>query len=56
MDSDLEAIIKDKSIVLSQADIKSYMQMILQAVSFVHKHWILHRDIKPNNFLVASTG
>jgi cyclin-dependent kinase 7 len=56
MESDLEAIIKDRSIVLSASDIKAYIQMALQALDFCHTRWVLHRDVKPNNFLLTATG
>eukprot|EP00877_Chromochloris_zofingiensis_P015176 jgi/Chrzof1/9912/Cz04g20170.t1 len=57
MDSDLEAIIKARgSIILSAANIKAYMQMLLKALDFCHTHWVLHRDVKPNNMLVSAKG
>ncbi|GAQ84194.1 cyclin-dependent kinase D-1 [Klebsormidium nitens] len=56
MTSDLEGVIKDRSTVLSPADIKSYMQMALKAIAFCHRKWVLHRDLKPNNFLIATDG
>ena len=42
METDLETIIKDPNIVLSAADIKSYMQMTLKGLAFCHKKWVLH--------------
>lgn len=56
MESDLEMVIKNRATVLSPADIKAYMRMLLQALESVHAKWVLHRDIKPNNFLISSTG
>lgn len=43
MQTDLEAVVLDKSIPLSAADIKSYMRMLLLSVEVCHKHYILHR-------------
>ncbi|GAA0169208.1 non-receptor serine/threonine protein kinase [Lithospermum erythrorhizon] len=56
METDLEAVIRDRNIVLSPADIKSYVQMTLKGLSFCHKKWVLHRDMKPNNLLIGSRG
>lgn len=43
MESDLEAVIRDRNIVLSPADIKSYLQMTLKGLAFCHTKWVLHR-------------
>lgn len=43
MDTDLEVIIKDSSIVLTPANIKAYMLMTLQGLEYLHINWILHR-------------
>ncbi|XXG56899.1 hypothetical protein AAC387_Pa03g4205 [Persea americana] len=56
MESDLEALIRDRNIVLSPADIKSYMQMTLKGLAYCHKKWVLHRDMKPNNLLIGADG
>ena len=32
------------------------MYNILSAVNYLHKHGIVHRDIKPNNILVSKDG
>ncbi|KAH9306915.1 hypothetical protein KI387_011319 [Taxus chinensis] len=56
MESDLETVIKDRNIHLSPADIKSYMQMTLKGLAVCHKKWVLHRDMKPNNLLIAPDG
>lgn len=56
METDLEAVIRDRNIVLSPTDIKSYLQMTLKGLAFCHKKWVLHRDMKPNNLLIGPGG
>jgi cyclin-dependent kinase 7 len=56
MDTDLENVIKDRSLVLSAADIKAYMLGMLNALCHCHENWVVHRDIKPNNFLISRDG
>ncbi|GBG67532.1 hypothetical protein CBR_g663 [Chara braunii] len=56
MESDLEAVIRDRNLVLSPADVKSYLQMTLKGLAQCHKKWVLHRDLKPNNLLISHTG
>jgi hypothetical protein len=56
MDSDLEALIKAKGVVLSPADVKAYVAMMLRGLASCHRHWVLHRDVKPNNMLISRDG
>jgi cyclin-dependent kinase 7 len=56
MDTDLEIIIKDPTIVLTGPNIKAYILQTLLGLEYLHKNWILHRDIKPNNLLINRQG
>uniref|UniRef100_A0A0L8FIA0 Protein kinase domain-containing protein n=1 Tax=Octopus bimaculoides TaxID=37653 RepID=A0A0L8FIA0_OCTBM len=56
METDLEIIIKDSSIVLTPSHIKSYILQTLEGLNYLHAHWILHRDLKPNNLLINDEG
>ncbi|KAJ5899825.1 hypothetical protein N7495_004569 [Penicillium taxi] len=53
---DLEMLIKDGDIHYGAADIKAWMGMLARGVWFCHENFVLHRDIKPNNLLIASDG
>lgn len=53
---DLEQIIKNKKVVFSAGDIKSWMLMTLRGLHHCHVNFILHRDIKPNNLLLSDKG
>lgn len=53
---DLLKLIQDSSIRYTASDIKAWMLMLSRAVYFIHGNHILHRDIKPNNLLIAADG
>jgi cyclin-dependent kinase 7 len=54
---DLEMLIKDQNNVhYTLADIKAWMGMLCRGVWFCHANYVLHRDIKPNNLLIAANG
>ena len=36
---------------LSLVDVKHYMYILLNAVAHLSENGVMHRDIKPNNFL-----
>ncbi|VDN56836.1 unnamed protein product [Dracunculus medinensis] len=56
METDLENIIKDNSIILMPEHIKNITLQMLLGVEYLHAHWVLHRDLKPNNLLMNSSG
>ncbi|KAH9935916.1 CMGC/CDK/CDK7 protein kinase [Epithele typhae] len=56
LETDLELVIKDRSLVFLPADIKSWMAMTFRGLEFCHRNFILHRDLKSNNLLIAADG
>lgn len=53
---DLEVLIKDSSVVFKSSDVKSWLLMTLRGLHHCHRNFILHRDLKPNNLLLAPDG
>jgi len=50
-------LIKDtEGVRYGAADIKAWMGMLSRAIWFCHENFVLHRDIKPNNLLIAADG
>jgi cyclin-dependent kinase 7 len=43
---DMERVIRDKTILLQNHHVKSYMQMLLRGIECCHKHFVLHRGIQ----------
>lgn len=54
--SDLEVLIKDRSLMFTEANLKSWMLMTLRGVHHCHRNFVLHRDLKPSNLLIAPDG
>lgn len=54
--TDLEAVIRDRTILLAPAEVKCCLQMILKGIEACHRKWALHRDLKPSNILIGSDG
>lgn len=56
MDTDMEVLIRDTSILLTAGHIKAYILMTLKGLEYLHASWVLHRDLKPNNLLINKQG
>ncbi len=53
---DLSKLIGDPAVVIAPADVKSIFRMALAGVAALHERGILHRDVKPENFLFTEQG
>jgi cyclin-dependent kinase 7 len=54
--TDLENIIRDKSILLTEAHVKGICQQLLRGMNHLHASNLMHRDIKPANCLLTHRG
>nr|KAF6483586.1 cyclin dependent kinase 20 [Rousettus aegyptiacus] len=54
--SDLAEVVRHAQRPLAQAQVKSYLQMLLKGVAFCHANNIVHRDLKPANLLISASG
>lgn len=54
--SDLAEVLRHAQRPLAQAQVKSYLQMLLKGVAFCHANNIVHRDLKPANLLISASG
>lgn len=54
--SDLSEVLRNSDRPLTEAQVKSYMRMLLKGVAYCHENSIVHRDLKPANLLISSTG
>lgn len=53
---DLQSVLKNIQNPFTEAEIKTLILQLLSAVNFIHKNWIVHRDIKLSNLLYTSKG
>ncbi len=53
---DMLDIIEDESITFTPEQVVGYLRKMLEAVAFIHKSNVLHRDISPDNILLNSEG
>ncbi|CAO1632584.1 unnamed protein product [Sympodiomycopsis kandeliae] len=54
--TNMEALIRDRELIFTPADIKSWMGMMIKGLDYCHRTGCLHRDLKPNNLLIAPDG
>lgn len=47
---------KAKQIILEPQHIKCLMKQILEGLGYLHKNWIMHRDLKPGNMVITDGG
>ena len=52
-DLDLDSYLKAKCTGLDEEQARKYMKQIVDGLLYLHKHNLLHRDVKPRNLLLT---
>ena len=56
MDHDLSGMLTNPDIRFSEAQVKCYLQQLLEGLRYLHDSHILHRDMKAANILISNRG
>ena len=56
MITDLSEMIYNVDMPLMEEQVKSYMEMLLRGMDYLHGQSIMHRDLKPANLLLSAKG
>ena len=52
MDMNVYEVMKDRKSYLPEARVTRWMYQLFQAIQYMHKHHLFHRDVKPENLLI----
>jgi len=56
LEFDLKKYLKSRTTQMSSQQVQSLLFQILQSLVYLHSRRIFHRDLKPQNLLIDSTG
>jgi serine/threonine protein kinase len=56
VEHDLKALMEAMARRFSMSEVKCLLCQLLQGVAYMHRNWILHRDLKTSNLLLSNSG
>ena len=56
MDHDFRSLMDSMNRPFRASEVKCLMQQLLQGVEYMHRHWVIHRDLKTSNLLLDNHG
>jgi len=56
MEHDFRALMESMKTTFRTPQIKCLMKQLLAGVEFMHRHWVIHRDLKTSNLLLDNRG
>ena len=56
LEHDLKTLLQEMDDPFSPSETKTLLQQLCSATSYLHSHWIIHRDLKTSNLLLNNRG
>ena len=56
MEHDMKIVMEQMKHPFSVSEVKQLMLQLIRGVGFLHKNWIIHRDLKTSNILYNNKG
>uniref|UniRef100_A0A7S0QIZ2 Protein kinase domain-containing protein n=1 Tax=Cryptomonas curvata TaxID=233186 RepID=A0A7S0QIZ2_9CRYP len=56
MDHDFRSLMESMTRPFRTSEVKCLMQQLLSGVEYMHRHWVIHRDLKTSNLLLDNRG
>ena len=56
LDHDLKSLMEQMTSPFLLSEIKTLLLQLLSAIAFLHRDWIIHRDLKTSNLLLNNSG
>jgi len=56
MEHDLKTLMSNMKRKFTQSEVKCLLRQLLDAVSYMHRNWFFHRDLKTSNLLYGNDG
>jgi len=56
VEHDLGRLLDSMRAPFKESEVKCLMLQLLEAIAFLHEHWIVHRDLKLSNLLLSNKG
>ncbi len=56
MEHDFKSLMESMHRPFRTSEVKCLMQQLLSGTEFMHRHWVIHRDLKTSNLLMDNSG
>ncbi|ETW57450.1 CMGC/CDK protein kinase [Plasmodium falciparum Palo Alto/Uganda] len=56
IEHELKMILDNKSPSFTISELKCLLKQLLSGINYLHRNWVMHRDLKPTNLLYSNKG